>query len=372
MKKGIFVAVGIIAVAAVWYVSTDRHADQENAPEKKTVKTVSVSTQPFQETAIFSGFVRGERQADIAAKTGGYLVRLTKEEGDTVRRGETLAILDGSELLAGKESALLSLQTMEQTLRDTEKYYDQKVDEAKTAYDNASGSERESAAEALKSAKRLRTSQLSALKSERASIEGSLLVSEANAANLIVRAPFDGVVTAKYASLGSLISAGMPLYTVAAPASLEIAVSLPADIAARIARESSVSVSDSRGGRAIGTVAALASSADEVSQRSIARIRFSTLPDDFRIGEHVRVSFSVGTPHAAILIPETAIIAEYDDFFVFTAENGQAVRHAVTLGVSAGDGRREILSGLGSGSHVITEGAHALSDRQPIEETYAD
>lgn len=373
MKKGIFAVVGIIAVAAAWYVSTDRHADQENTPEKKTVKTVLVSPAAFQETAEFSGFVRGERQTDVAAKTGGYLIRLTKEEGDSVRRGEVIAVIDGSELSAARQSALLSLQSIEKSLRATEEYYDQKVDEAKTATDNTSGSaNRENAEEALKSAKRLREAELAGLKLQKASIEGSVLVSEASATNLTLRAPFDGIVTSKHASLGSFVSAGIPVYTIASPESIEIAVSLPENVAARVTRGSTVSVSDTRGGRANGTVAALASSADASSQRSVARIRFSALPEDFRIGEHVRVSFPVGSPRDALLVPEQAIIALYDDFFVYTAEDGRAVRHTVTLGAPADGGRREILSGLQGDASIIIEGAHAVRDQQPIEESYAD
>ncbi len=373
MKKGIFAVVGIIAIAAAWYVFADKHASQENDPEKKIVKTALISPIPFQETAMFSGFVRGERQADIAAKTGGYLVRLTKDEGDRVNRGETLAIIDGSELSAARQSALLSLQSTDKAIRAAEEYYDQKVDEAKTAYDNASGSnERDSAEEALKSAKRLRDAELASLKSQKAGVEGSVLVSEASAGNLVIRAPWSGIVTMKHASLGSFVQPGTSIYSIASPESIEIAVALPESIASRIIRGAVVSVSDSRGGRAEGTIAALATAASESSQRATARIRFTNLPEGFRIGQHVRVSFPVGSPRDALLVPEQAIIALYDNFFIYTAEDGRAVRHTVTLGAPADGGRREILSGLQGDASIIIEGAHAVRDQQPIEESYAD
>jgi RND family efflux transporter MFP subunit len=377
MQKGIFIAASIALSAIVWYIATDHPSAADAAEEKKTVKTIHVSSAPFQETATFSGFIRGERQSDIAAKTGGYILRLTKEEGDRVQRGETLAVIDGSELSAARQSALLSLQSMDKTLHATEKYYDQKVDEAKSAYDNASGSDgRDSAGEALKSAKRLRDAELASLKSQKAALEGSVLVSETSAANLIVRAPFDGIVTAKHASLGSFIQPGMPLYVIASPESIEITVSLPASVASHITRGSTVSVSDTRGSRVEGTVAALAASADETSQRATARIRFSSasrrIPEDFRIGEHVRVSFMIGAAKQAILIPEGSIISAYDDTFVMTVTDGIARRTRVTLGAATDDGRREILSGLAQGTHLVTEGMHALNDQQPVEETYAD
>ncbi len=346
---------------------------QGEATVETPVRTATIAALPFQETAEFSGFVRGVRQADIAPKTSGYVVKLLKEEGEAVRSGEVIAILDGAELSSVQKSALLSLEAFGRAIKESERYYDQKVDEAKTARDDASENERTAAEEALKSAKRLRDAELASLQSQRATLEGAVIVSEASVRNLTVRAPFAGIVIRKDATLGAFVAAGMPLYTIASPEAVEIAVSLPASIAAGITKGATVRVS-SDAGTTEGSVYSIVSAADMASQRSTARIRFTAAADaaTFRLGAHVRVIFPIGSERTALLVPESAIVSAYDDTFVYRVEAGVAKRAAVTLGKSDTGGQREILSGIRAGEHIVIAGQHTLSDNQPVSETYAD
>jgi RND family efflux transporter MFP subunit len=374
MKRKAFFTVAAIALLAVAGYATFSSGPVSGAQDqqKTSVKTMTISPAPLQETAQFSGFVRGVKQTDIAPKIGGYIVRLTKEEGDTVRQGEIIAILDGSELSAARQSALLSAASIDKQLKETKNYYDQKVDEAKSALDNASGSSSKDAAEeALKSAKRLRDAELAALKTQRAGIEGSAIISGANLADTTIRAPFTGVITRKNASLGTFIAPGMPIYSLASPDAFEVKVSLPRTIAARVSKGSSVSVSDDTD-FVEASVFSIVSSADESSQQSTARIHFtsSTASQAFHLGDHVTVSFRVSEPRTALLIPVTAILSAYDDTFVYTVENGLAKRAVVVIGIASGNDR-EIISGLSDGAHIVTEGIYALSDNQPVQEIYA-
>jgi RND family efflux transporter MFP subunit len=374
MKRKAFFTVAAIALLAVAGYATFSSGPVSGAQDqqKTSVKTMTISPAPLQETAQFSGFVRGVKQTDIAPKIGGYIVRLTKEEGDTVRQGEIIAILDGSELSAARQSALLSAASIDKQLKETKNYYDQKVDEAKSALDNASGSSSKDAAEeALKSAKRLRDAELAALKTQRAGIEGSAIISGANLADTTIRAPFTGVITRKNASLGTFIAPGMPIYSLASPDAFEVKVSLPRTIAARVSKGSSVSVSDDTD-FVEASVFSIVSSADESSQQSTARIHFtsSTASQAFHLGDHVSVSFRVSEPRTALLIPVTAILSAYDDTFVYTVENGLAKRAVVVIGIASGNDR-EIISGLSDGAHIVTEGIYALSDNQPVQEIYA-
>ena len=87
-------------------------AENEDVKPKKTVKAVPVSPAPFRSEETFSGFVRGARQSVVSAKTSGYITRLLKEEGDTVRRGETIAVIDGSDLAAAEASAIAVFESV--------------------------------------------------------------------------------------------------------------------------------------------------------------------------------------------------------------------------------------------------------------------
>lgn len=350
--------------------ASDTVPQTENVPSNP-VRTIELSSVSFQETAELSGFLRGEQQTDIAPKTDGFVVKLLKEEGEKVRQGETVAILDGAELSAAKESSLLSLRAMERAISESRQYYDQKVDEAKTTLDNTSAfDERDSAEEALRSTKRFRDAQLATLEAEKAALEGSLVISETNASDMIVRAPFSGIITRKHTAFGAFISAGTPIYSVASPDAWEITASIPTALAGRTMKGSPVSVSDDTT-TALGYIFSAVSAATEVSQQSIARIRLSASSEaaSFSLGEHVRVSFPVGAPRNTLLIPETAILSVYDDTFVYVIEDGKAKKRPVVLGAASKHGR-EVVSGLSEGMLIVVEGMHTLSDNQPVDEIH--
>lgn len=385
MKKRHFFVAGIFLFAAAAYAVSGMAGDTESAEqpaEKKPVRTVVLSPAPFQLTEEFSGFVRGIRQADVAPKASGYIIRLLKEEGESVRAGEALAEIDGAELSAAKESALRSLQSIGKTLDETEKYYDQKVDEAKAALENAkddyesgdaSASDVDVAEESLKSAKKFRDAQLASLKTEKAGIEGLLIVSDAHLKNTIVRAPFSGVITQKKASPGSFAAPGVPIYAIASPEALEAAVSLPGTVARGVAAGTSVRIfSENVSDTLEGTVFSIAQAVGEATQQSVARIRFASADAAraLRLGDHVRVAFPSEALRTALLVPEESIMRIYDDAFVSVVENGRVKRYPVSLGAEQ-DGQREALSGLEAGAHIIVDGQYAAEDNQEAEETYA-
>ncbi|MEI8096629.1 MAG: efflux RND transporter periplasmic adaptor subunit [Candidatus Moraniibacteriota bacterium] len=370
MKKKVFFLVAAIVFVTLLYTKF-HSASETKTPQIQSVKTKEVSSTLFQETASFSGFIRGAKQTDIAPKIGGYIIKLTKEEGDLVRQGEILATLDGNEISATEKSALVSLQSFETTIKETKKYYDQKVKEAESTLNNASGSsDIASAEEAYKSAKRLRDTELSSLETQEAGLSGSVLISQSNASNAVIRAPFSGVITRKNTMLGAFVSPGMPIYSIASTDALEITVSLPRTTALQVTKNSIVSVSNDTT-TTKGYVFSLASTGEESSQQSIARIHFpiESKMEALQLGEYVNVSFNIGEPKTAIFIPEQSIISLYDDTFVYVVENDQVKKQAVVLGTSS-ENNREILSGLSDGMHVVIEGEHTLSNNQSVKEIY--
>lgn len=372
MKKAIFIFASIAMLMLVAYetIRTDAVSGAEN-DTTPSVKTTSVSSAPYQETAEFSGFVQGINQVDVNSIATGYIVQLMKEEGDIVRQGEVLAVLDGRELTTAQKNSLLELESFDKTLKTTGAYYDQKVDEAKVVRDVATGvDDRASAEEALKSAKRLRDTEMSSLKTERARLRGFVLATEVNASRTVIRAPFSGTIMEKNASIGTLVYPGVSVYALSSLDALEVVVSLPRASATRITKHSKVTLSN--GLTTIeGQVFSLALGGDGSSQQSKARVRFPVVnsSQSFSFGEHVRVSFEIGLPRMALFIPEQAILARYDTTSVYVVEENLTKKIPVSLGVASGN-KREIVSELPEGAHIVVEGAYGITENQSVRETY--
>jgi multidrug efflux system membrane fusion protein len=79
------------------------------------------------------------------------------------------------------------------------------------------------------------------------------------------------------------------------------------------------------------------------------------------------VRASVGTRRGAILVPARAVLATEKGFVVYEIVSGVARQRQVTLGLRTSDGAVEILSGLGPGAIVVTDGGSLLKDGTPVD-----
>lgn len=373
----VLISLVLAAVAVVLFVRSTKAEPESILAASVPVRVETVGTGVFRPERSVSGFVQGIRQTDVAPKIGGYVVKLLKEEGDVVRAGEPIAVLDGSELSAMNRSAQLSLEAANESLRETKDFYDQKVDEAEATLDKAehgyasgdvSSDDLDIAKEAVKSAKRMRDAQNAAAAAGKAAAEGGALVAGAAAADATVTAPFSGVIIRRYVSLGSFVAPGTPMYAVSSTDSLEISVPVPNDVVGDIRKGDAVAVFPEGVDAPIsGRIFSVAQAVGISTQSSVARIRFTDIAASaaLRPGQYVTVSVPVGPARDAVLIPESAIVHEYDDTFVLAVGDGIVTKVKVTVGDET-NGRYEVSSGLSSGAVIVTEGAYRLRDGEAV------
>lgn len=379
--RQIWIAIGVVSlVLAGISLFGGAQADDVAVSATTPVRTAPVETGIFRPTIGTSGFVRGVSQADVAPKIGGYVVDLRVEEGDSVRAGQTVAVLDGVELSAARTQAVLSLEAARKTLSETEDYYDQRVDEAEAAlekvekqYDDGDASEedRTVAREAEKSAKRLRDAEIAAAEAVVASAEGAAIVAGTMLSQATVTAPFSGTIVARHRSVGSFVAAGTPLYTIVSPDELEIRTAVPAAFSTRVEVGAPVLIRPEHGAEELsGTVFSVARAVGEASRQTVARVRIDAdrekeLPS---VGTYAEVEIPVDGSRDCVSVPERAIIERYDDTFVFVVEDGVAERRRVELGDSS-DGCYRVLSGVSAGERVIVEGHGHLRDGDAVSES---
>lgn len=164
--------------------------------------TVTVSTElraPSLET--YPATIQSESSAEIATRMSGTVIRVPVDVGTYVRAGETVIELDAADVTARVSAALGQLDLAERSFRRMENL----------AADGAvSQQELDQATAMLESAK------------------AGMLEAQAQEAYAVVRAPFDGVVTARAVDPGDLALPGVPLLTIIAPNALKVVAELPA------------------------------------------------------------------------------------------------------------------------------------------------
>lgn len=371
----------IISSLLAWILFASKHTRQAEYQEthSKPVKTLIVSPVPFQPTETFPGMVRGIRQTDIQAETTGTIVSLLKEPGETVRLGETLATLQSSDTSAFGRSASLSLEAAEKSLRTTKDYYVQKVDEAEAGLEKVEENKRNgdttqkdvaAAEESVRSVKRLRDTEIARAEAEVAAAQGGVFRANASAEHLVIKAPFAGVIVSKIATLGSFVSPGAAVYTIASSSEIEIKVSVPARVALSVTKGTSVDILSENIPEPIkGKVFSVARAVSEQTNESIVVVRPEVSKEGIMpiLGQYTDVRFPVRETASAILIPETSVVHTYDDTFVMTIENGVAKKRAVILGGSNEINYREVISGINSGEEIVTEGLYTLQENTNVQ-----
>ncbi|NTW30770.1 MAG: efflux RND transporter periplasmic adaptor subunit [Candidatus Moranbacteria bacterium] len=372
------IAPAILVIAGYSVMFHPADARRDTSAVVPLVRTETLSAVTFRPTRDISGFISGVRQTDVAPKTSGYVVKLLKEEGDAVRAGETIAVLDGTELSAMTTSANDALKAMRNVASKSDDYYGQSVDQAEAvlnkvkesrAKGDATSHDVDIAEEAVKSAKRMRDAQNAVIDAETAAAEGSVLVAQSSAHNAIVTAPFDGIVTSRLISLGTFVGPGTPIYAIAAPDALEVNIQIPVDLLRDVHKGDTVTVTSKDSDRTIqGKIFSIARAVGISTQSSMARIRFEDPAASSAVlllGQFVTVSIPAGPFREVMLVPETAVVHEYDDTFVFVVSDSRVTKTRAILD-DMNDGRRVLRSGIPSGSIIVTEGAYALRDGATI------
>ena len=107
MKRGVWIAIAVILVAAGGYLGYGRiRADAQSSSTKP--QTALVSRGDLQATVSSSGSLKAARTSSLGFGASGTVTSLTAAVGQTVKAGDVLATLDDSGLQAQVTSAELA------------------------------------------------------------------------------------------------------------------------------------------------------------------------------------------------------------------------------------------------------------------------
>jgi RND family efflux transporter MFP subunit len=213
--------------------------------------------------------------AVISAQVVGRIEQVLVREGDTVRSGQTLAVLNDATLRASADQAKAAVQAAgsqqaaAQTNADlavsTLARYKQLQEQRSVSPQEFDEVERR--AEAA-------VAQVEALRSQATAAKAQETGARAMLAYSRVTAPFDGVVTARMADPGTLASPGLPILQVesAGPLQLQVAVDESAISSIRKGMKLNISIDAAPSLEPAGTVAEIVPAADPASHSFLVKI----------------------------------------------------------------------------------------------------
>jgi len=284
------------------------------------------------------GTVQAKQHATLEAKLSGRIDKMPVLLGQAVKAGQLVARLDAAEIKARVEQAEASLQQAERDWKRTSALFDQQA---------ATRSDYEAADSRYRVAK------------------AAVAEAQAMMGYVEILAPFDGVVTKKWADVGDLATPGKPLIGLEDPSMLQLEADVPDAIASRIQQDARLAIRiDSLKGELTGTVREIAPTADPASRT--LRVKLD-LPQTagLRSGQFARLVVPVGES-SSVRVPTSAVVLRGQLEILFVVTNQRAQLHLVKTGRTIGD-EVEILAGLASGESVVVGGAALLTDGQPVE-----
>ena len=317
--------------------------------------TVTAERGSLPGVVVASGEIEARRRVNVSPKRQGLLEELLVDEGDTVTKGQLLARMDPGdfrdrmdELKALERQAQADFEARRADFQRRERLFQR---EAISAADRDDFRARYLTSKASLAAAQERIQQRS--------VEGS---------ELLIRAPFDGVITQRFAEPGAFVT---PTTTASATAGatsssivelsqgLEVAAKVPeSDIGRiRVGQTASVRVDafpDQRFSAQVREIAPRAIKTDNVTS-FVVELDLTDPAPDLRIGMTVDVDFQTGRTATSTLVPTVAIVTENGKPGVLlVGERSQPRFEPVELGSSSGS-QTAILSDLEPGTKVFID-----------------
>lgn len=374
----LLLAIGV----AVWLLRPAHHA-----PLRVAVAAAGLAG--GRDTAVLqaTGYVTARREATVSAQITGTVTDVLIEEGDHVRAGQILAHLDSTAQRAQLEQAQAQYRAAQATLGQTQVQLaqaerDLKRQEGLTARQLTSQQALEDAQTLVATARAQVEVQRKQVELGAAGVQGAQV--QFNYAT--VRAPFDGVVIAKSAQVGEIVSpfsAGggftrTGIGTIVDMDSLEIEVDVNETYLDRIVPgQSAQAVLDGYPSWTIPAhVIAIIPTADR--GKATVKVRVALEQRDPRIlpDMGVRVSFlQAAQPAAAaapsgVLVPATALLQRDGQASLFIIDGHQARLVKVTPRGNQGDMR--LVEGVAAGAQVVIAPPADLADGATVDSSEAE
>lgn len=336
-----FLALLLAAVAAAGGCGRGQQAPRVRPPPVVTAASVQVRDVPVEIRAPVD--LRPLVQAEVGAKTLGYLDAVLVDRGDRVRTGQVLALVRPSDLPDQLEAARVAFELAKTNRERAEKLAPSGV---------VSVQEQQSAQAAYQSA----SANLAAL---------GVRLGETK-----ITSPLDGVVAVRRLDPGVLVGPNAGTGTILTVQRMDVLrVFVPVnerDVAGlQVGQQAQVELDAMPGKRYSGKVVRLSPAFDPVTRTLDAEVHIQN-PGELRPGMYGRGFITTEVHKDAVVVPAGAIQISNDRSYVFALEGDKVRRVEVRTGVDGGDWL-EVTSGLKPGDRIVTAGMDVLSDGNTVK-----
>lgn len=362
-------AVALLAGASIliWRAVNGRAISQNTALPRSSLPSVAVApairTDLFNEVTIPAEF-RPYLEVELHAKVSGYLDQINVDFGDRVKAGQLLAKLEAPDLVAQLNNAVATLRRTEADYTNAHLIY-QRTFAVNQQQPNAVAQQEVDTANAHD------LTALAAIAGAKADVDKYQTLVD----YMRITAPFDGVITHRYADPGALIQAGttsdtqsMPLVRISDNYRLRLDTPVSQKYVKDIHVGDSVEVmvEDLDSKRFVGKITRTMLKVDDATRTMIVEVEVANPNLEIIPGMYARVILKVQSRPHAVAIPTEAVPPENKNIIYVVDKNGQIEARHVVLGIETPN-RWEVVSGIKEGELVVVGKFSQISPGQAVE-----
>ena len=342
LKKVLYVIIplAIIAVMVV-KLKSNKEITQNKIYEYDKEQAVNVQADTLHVENVnakysYSGTFEPNKETKISAELQGKINTLLVDVGSVVIKGQTLVLLDNSLLK-------LQVQTIDVQVEGLEADVKRFIILAKA--DAIQGVQLEKAELGLKSAK----------------VQRAILLEQIN--KTTIKAPFQGVVTAKLSEEGAFAAPGVPLLQITDITNLKFTVNVPENDLRQFKLNHSYTITADAYPEIsfTGKVTMIGSKANMGSSFPIQFTLNNTSDLKIKSGMFGKVNLENASQEMGIIIPASAMVGNAIQPQVYLIKNGKSVMQNITISKNI-QNKVVISSGLKEGDVIVTNGFINLYD----------
>jgi membrane fusion protein (multidrug efflux system) len=321
------------------------------AEDVHTVRNAALASGPS-----ITGSVQPVRRADLRAEVQAIVLKVLKENGDVVRRGDLLVHLDDTSIRDALASAEASSRSANLALEQASRQFERMTTLRTSGMTSA---------QALDDAEGRRNAAQSDLEAAKA----RAVLARQQMQRTEVRAPFDGVVTDRKVSPGDTAQLGKELLKVIDPGSMRFEAMISADDVGSVRPGQVVHFRVNGYGNQefAGKVRRVNPAANATTRQVEVLVDFTGDKQPKLAGLYAEGRLETESK-TSLTIPATAVVRDGDKTSVFRVKENKLQK--VPLALAERDSRTGdyvVTGGLAEGDQVIRHASTTLKDGQPVQ-----
>jgi RND family efflux transporter MFP subunit len=338
-KKWIILGLIIVILAGAIFLIIKKQQDVASLPKPpaqlQTVQTATVTEGKLDVTIHYLGVIEPYTRSDLSARISGNILTIHKREGDSVRQGELVAVIDDRELsdralavdaealatqqrMIGAKSALETQKSVYE--RDVALYRDgaiskEALERSRAAYDGAQAT-------------------LSAFQESLQGLRKSTAAARTQAGYAKIYAPFAGRVSKRWSDPGDMAAPGKPILTVEKSSPYKVVVQIPQEEITRVRKGMTIYLSSAN--QRQSAAVDLVYPALGRNMLGSVEIILKTLPFNLPSGSAVGIDLVVNQL-TGLLVPENALVKTGQGAFVYVLDKDVVrIKPVSVLGTGTG------------------------------------